>query len=519
MTLPLGTIVHGDALEVLRGWPDASVQCCVTSPPYWGLRNYQAEGETLAGQYGQEPTIEEHIAVLVEFFREVRRVLRPDGTLWLNVGDKYAGGGNGGGGSFAKDGIRTGLPGTDKNKRTVHGKMSVPDGFKPKNLLMLPARLAMALQADGWTLRSDIIWSKPNPMPESVTDRPATAHEHVFLLTPGPRYFYDAEAVREEGAGTPTTKMPDGWDTGPGAHGSVHREGREKGAKTDKQRGHSRRHAGFNDRWDEMTRAEQQSSGRNLRNVWTVPTQPYAGAHYATFPEALVEPCIAAGTSERGACPACGAPWRRVVEKIAFGKAPSATGYDDTTKACPLSRSRQAYRAAGLEAAPAPRTTGWVPGCDCPGLDGDGPWSDLSAHPDGTDNWPRVPCIVMDPFAGSGTAGVVAYKMGREFVGIDLAGGDACIGARVDVPRIDEKKNEGRIIAEHTVPCTAPGTSTPTHTVSEWEDKDGMVHMERVDCHTAHNRINAAREGGRSVAEHVGHQEAGQLNILGDGHV
>ncbi len=416
-SLPLGTIVQGEAREVMRTWPDASVQCCVTSPAYWGLRNYQAEGKTLVGQYGQEPTIEEHIAVLVEFFREVRRVLRPDGTLWLNYGDAYSSGG------------RAAYDATSANKGNgaSQGLDRPLDGLGPKNLLMLPARLAIALQADGWTLRSDIIWSKPNPMPESVTDRPATAHEHVFLLTPGPRYYYDAEAVREVGGG-----RLDRW---PGSNGRMQAQG-----------------------W----KAEplEESAGRNLRNVWTIAPQPYAGAHYATFPEALVEPCIKAGTSERGACPACGAPWKRVVEK-------ERESVRDTA-----SRKRDAGEAHSRNGEWEPnqstitKTIGWEPGCACPGLDGDGPWSDLSAHPDGEANWPRVPCIVMDPFAGSGTVGVVAYKLGREFVGIDLAGGDADMGG-----------------------------------------------------HTAHDRINAAREGGRSVAEHVGHREAGQIDLLGDGNV
>ena len=220
-------IRKGDAMEVLATMPDASVHCCVTSPPYWGLRNYGVDGA-----YGLEPTLDEYLDRMVEVFREVRRVLRDDGTLWLNCGDAYASGGKGfrPGSGRADDLVREDSP------RNRNGGL-VPDGLKPKDLIGLPWRMAFALQDDGWWLRSDIIWAKPNPMPESVTDRPTSAHEHVFLLTKQARYYYDADAVREP-AKSATTKAPDGWDTGPGAHSTIHRHGRQKGAKLDKQRGH-----------------------------------------------------------------------------------------------------------------------------------------------------------------------------------------------------------------------------------------------------------------------------------------
>jgi len=243
------TIHIGDIRAVLAMKPDQSVQCVVTSPPYWALRDYGVDG-----QIGQEATPSEYVAAVVDAFREVWRVLADDGTLWLNLGD-----------TFARD----------------------------KNLIGIPWRVAFALQADGWYLRSDIIWAKPNPMPESVTDRPTRSHEYVFLLTKQPRYYYDGSAIREEPKSQGPLKVPAGWDTHSGSRGRFHRDGR-----ADKQRGHSRRHEGFNVRWDAMSRAEQQARGANKRTVWTIATRPFPDAHFATFPEALVEPCILAGSRE-----------------------------------------------------------------------------------------------------------------------------------------------------------------------------------------------------------------------------
>ena len=282
----------GDALAILQMLPVESVQCCVTSPPYWGLRDYG-----VPGQLGLERTPEEYVEKMVAVFREVRRVLRHDSTLWLNLGDSYAGGGRGGGGSY--DAERPGWTtdatrGKRNGKRWGGGDSVVPD-LAAKQLVGIPWRLAFALQADGWWLRSDIIWAKPNPMPESVMDRPTKAHEYVFLLSKSERYYYDAAAIRTP-AKWPTTKMPDGWDTGDGAHGTIHRNGREKGRRTDKQRGHSRRHTGFNDRWDQMEREQQIAFGANARTVWEIATQPYPGAHFATFPEELARRCILAGS-------------------------------------------------------------------------------------------------------------------------------------------------------------------------------------------------------------------------------
>lgn len=283
-------ILTGDCRDVLRTLADGSVRCCVTSPPYYGLRDYG-----VAGQIGLEPTPDEYVERLVAVFREVRRVLRDDGTLWLNVGDSYAAGGNGGGNKND----------TNKGSLTV-GPKRAPAGYKPKDLLGIPWLLAFALRADGWYLRRDIIWHKPNPMPESVRDRPTSAHEYVFLLSKSARYFYDADAVREPPSAAMLKQVRDGYnghDTkdfaealAQSASGTKARIIANARAKIDKQRGHGRRHAGFNDRWDAMSKEEQCALGSNRRSVWTIATEPCAVAHYAVMPNALAELCILAGS-------------------------------------------------------------------------------------------------------------------------------------------------------------------------------------------------------------------------------
>jgi DNA modification methylase len=318
-------LICGDALEELRKLDPESVQCCVTSPPYWGLRDYGVDG-----QLGLEKTPEKYTTRITEVFREVRRVLRDDGTLWLNLGDSYWNGGaekRDGGHGFV-DGGKVKL---EKHKgRLLQKKSSTGLGLKPKDLIGTPWRVAFALQADGWYLRSDIIWAKPNPMPESMTDRPTRAHEYLFLMSKSAHYYYDAEAIREPVAVSQTgrtrsdavggkswaernqhspggvyMKNPSGWDTGHGPHTKL--VGRYKDAKDlpdgqanirkvrDKQRGHGRRHVGFNDRWDQMTKTDQQAMGRNKRDVWIVATQPYPEVHFATFPARLIRPCVLAG--------------------------------------------------------------------------------------------------------------------------------------------------------------------------------------------------------------------------------
>jgi DNA modification methylase len=227
-------------------------------------------------EIGSEPTLAEHIAKLVEVFRDVRRVLRKDGTLWLNYGDMWCSTDKWGGG-----GANTGL--------------------KPKDLCMAPHRLAIALQDDGWWVRSDIVWHKPNPMPSSVTDRPTPAKEFVFLLSKSPRYYYDAQAIAEPSSWQPDkSKMPDGWDTGAGGHGSFHRQGREKGRPSKNELTGDRRKNGFNGRWDEAEADGSAPMTRNARDVWTIASEPFPDGHYATFPTALAERCVKAGCPEGG---------------------------------------------------------------------------------------------------------------------------------------------------------------------------------------------------------------------------
>jgi len=292
-------MIHiGDALTILKTLPNQSVNCCVTSPPYWGLRDYGVDG-----QIGLERTPEEYVSQLVAVFAEVRRVLRDDGTLWLNLGDSYN----------AYNGNRGDSKGVQKN---AHEIMPDPPGgyglscktLKPKDLVGIPWRLAFALQADGWYLRQDIIWHKPNPMPESVTDRCTKAHEYIFMLAKRPRYYYDAEAIKEPAiyfdddrksrAAECHKSMPTGERNGirPLYKDALSYDGKH----SDKQRGHGRRHAGFNDRWDAMNKKGQCSSMRNKRSVWTVPTHGFKEAHFATFPEKLIVPCILAGCPEGG---------------------------------------------------------------------------------------------------------------------------------------------------------------------------------------------------------------------------
>jgi DNA modification methylase len=370
-------IRQGNALAILRSLPDGIAQCCVTSPPYWGLRDYGHPD-----QIGLEATPEEYVAKLVSVFRELRRVLTEDGTFWLNLGDCYAtgagkvgdcpGGGeqgarwagdidrlrdskrgyrgdrlaNGRGDQPAvlRQKTRATRDGTHAGKHTAIaalGPMTQPNrlpihGLKPKDLVGIPWRVAFALQADGWWLRSDIIWAKPNPMPESVTDRPTKAHEYLFLLTNSERYYYDAAAIREPWAderlgrdykgdhprNVPSTIPP----PPPGAppHSGLRRGFRGPAPESERNRG------GRTDGFTKPNNIDPSSNGgRNRRSVWSITPEPFAEAHFATFPQALVEPCILAGS--------------------------------------------------------------------------------------------RLGDLILDPFAGSGTTGVVALRHGRRFLGIELS--------------------------------------------------------------------------------------------------
>jgi DNA modification methylase len=285
------TILTGDARQKLKTLPDSSVHCCVTSPPYWGLRDYGTES-----QIGKEATPSIFVDEMVAVFSEVRRVLREDGTCWLNLGDSYC---NFRSAGYPAQTVHGGQQrGKDANrKRGVHG-------LKEKDLIGIPWRVAFALQADGWWLRGDHVWAKPNGMPESVTDRPTRSHEYVFLLTKSERYWYDSEAVRTAPKPSTVTRLSQDVEAQAGsarANGGGKTNGTMKAVKkSDKQRGHTRRHAGFNDRWDAMERDEQIENGANLRSVWWIPPAQCKESHFAVMPERVAEICIRAGCPEGG---------------------------------------------------------------------------------------------------------------------------------------------------------------------------------------------------------------------------
>jgi DNA modification methylase len=274
------SILPGDCRETLASLPAGSVQTCVTSPPYFGLRDYGHEG-----QIGLEPTPDEFVASLVDVFRSVRRVLRDDGTVWLNLGDSYAGGGGGNYGDGKNVVSQGGQQVTNVRNRPEWLSNA---GVKPKDLLGVPWMVAFALRADGWYLGGDIIWSKANPMPESVTDRPTKAHEYLFLLSKSARYFYDADAIRDDNAESAIARR-----------GLVLKPNDRDEAMVAES---ARANGGLHDHGRHAPRAESAYGvgGRNKRSVWTVATQPYPGAHFATFPPKLIEPCILAGSPEGG---------------------------------------------------------------------------------------------------------------------------------------------------------------------------------------------------------------------------
>jgi len=411
-------IICGDALTELRNLPDESVNCCVTSPPYWGLRDYGtakwegggSECDHLAGplassksglhdgagcsesekvrtggmpfrevcgkcgahridsQLGLEKTPEEYVAKMVEVFREVRRVLRSDGTLWLNLGDSYAA--NGARRNNNGEGASTmGWPGQRKETLNKAAKMVLPavhSGLKPKDLCGIPWRVAFALQADGWWLRQDIIWAKPNPMPESVRDRCTKAHEYIFMLTKSARYWYDAEAIRQ-----PIVREWDDTNGGSWAHTDKQPAGTKAG-----------HHSG--------AYPKPNPSGANRRSVWTIATRPYAEAHFATFPPEIPELCIKAGCPSK-VCAKCGEPWERKITREA--------NYENRQD-----RGQPGYKGPQVD------SSGWKPATITD--NGYGPTCRCGA---GTTRG-----IVLDPFFGAGTTGLVAMRLGREFIGIEL---------------------------------------------------------------------------------------------------
>lgn len=491
----INTIHHGDVCDVLRRLPAASVHTCVTSPPYWGLRDYNlpptdwpavtftpAAGlpeltiPAMSCCLGLEPEPWAFVGHMVAVFREVKRVLRDDGTVWCNLGDSYAtsGGNRKGNGKISMQSQGISLGGV--------GVAYLAD----KNLIGIPWMCAKALQADGWWLRSDIIWSKPNPMPESVTDRPTKAHEYVFLLAKSgmPQFWThrDRPGVRSKPApdlrwvhadGHELTEPPDDPDwkrqrvtcpecSGAGyvsrnydsggmfggqsfrvecerCGGSIEQGRKGKGKvkawekvnlwqghdyyydaeavrEAFKESGIKRQLNGRNNSWGGTRLADPRDKrgsgprygadaldltrGRNRRTVWEIATESYKGAHFATFPQALVEPCILAGSSARGCCSACGAPWARVVEREPIITAkPSNNLKLQSPGVFERGGNQATYGQVGSVYT---TTTGWWPTCAC-------------------DAGAPVPALVLDPFFGSGTTGQVAIETGRAYVGIELS--------------------------------------------------------------------------------------------------
>ena len=363
----------GDNLEILKKMPDDSVQCVITSPPYWGLRDYG-----IKEAIGLESSLDQHIERLVNVFSEVFRVLHPEGTFWLNYGDMYAGSGRGV--IVDENSMQANNKGTlNLGELNLRKFQKLPQGLKPKDLILAGAMLAMRLQEKGWYLRSEIIWAKLNPMPESVTDRPTCAHEKIFLFSKRPKYFYDHYSVKtpsREGIGKPRG------------------QGRKReptdmvnGIRAKKQDGHGPRHAGFNDRWN----GQEQEKTANLRNVWRVSNNPFKGAHFAVFPMGIVETCIKAGTSLKGVCKCCGKQWRRKLKTITTRQEKPSTYKENTVKVADDWRPAESI--------------GWEPPTDkCP------PEFNHDVRPP----------VILDPFAGAGTTGLVADNMGRDAILIEI---------------------------------------------------------------------------------------------------
>lgn len=419
-------ILNDCALAALRTLPDACVDAIVTSPPYWGLRDYGIEPtdwppcsyapmpglpaiEVPAERscLGLETTLHAFLAHLVLIFEECRRVLKPTGSAWVNMGDGYAGGGGGNYGNLI-------APDHGQHPTNVKNKPGwlAEQCLKPKDLIGQPWRVAFALQAAGWYLRQDNIWHKPNPMPESIRDRATKAHEYVFHLTKSERYYFDLDAWAEKAGSAASYKQPDGWDTGKGGHGTFHRNGREKGKPASKRNSFAREHkttgAHFGQKMQFRPDREvvDYSLTRNKRSVWTVPTVAYAEAHYATYPPRLITPPLLASTSAKGCCSACGKPWERQAILPSSKDAPKRQTSKGEGVPDPRGYKTSAGQAWQDWRAANPTTfTAWQPTCRC----SESPSLPLSVSPS----------LVLDPFGGSGTTAQVALEHGRHAILIE----------------------------------------------------------------------------------------------------
>jgi DNA modification methylase len=345
-------LLSGDSKDVLKDLPDNLIHTVVTSPPYWQLRDYFADD-----QLGQEATPEEYVKNLVDILKEVKRVLRKDGTLWLNIGDGYN---NSSGFERTTDWKRKGRKGGSSDKKAFKHK-----SIKTKDLVGIPWRVAFALQEDGWYLRCDIIWEKTNPMPDGVKDRPTREHEYVFLLTKSPRYYYDYYRILED-----TNAQPE----------------QIQGFGANEQHGTYRM---------DQERSFEHYGKRNKRSVWRTSVSTFKGKHFATYPSKLIDPMIAASTSEKGCCVECGTPWYRIFEKEKIICEEVWTGETDaiTGKGITDTESKKGYILKLVD-------KGWEKGCDC-------------------DTNDVKPGIVLDPFNGSGTTGIVSFKYDQKYIGID----------------------------------------------------------------------------------------------------